>query len=203
MRNAKETPPIRPVDLVIARIQAGVEREKNFEWLFRQYHRFVHRFFVRSGRTQEQADDLTQETFLQIQKSFHGFRFEARFETWLIEIARNVHRQELRRNSAAKRSRDETSLDHWTDRQLPLEFAEVGSPDALHLALMREQVLFLLESLDELPTQMRLCVKLRLVEGLRYREIAETLQLSIDVVKVQLARGRGRLRRLLIYHFAE
>ena len=70
-------------------------------------------------------------------------------------------------------------------------------PSPLEEAQHREQVAALREALETLPPQMRRCVLLRLYHGLKYREVAATMNVSLDTVKAHLGQATARLRTLL------
>jgi RNA polymerase sigma-70 factor (ECF subfamily) len=76
-----------------------------------------------------------------------------------------------------------------------------GEPDALTSAITREQYGILREALAELPEQMRQCVRLRLKDDLKYKEIAEVMKISIETVKTHLHHAKKRLRPRLEPHF--
>lgn len=191
------------IDHIVGCLQAGIDREHNFELLFRRYYRLVKHFFHHRGLGPEEAEDLTQETFLQVDRGLDSFRGDARFESWLLAIAANTYRQALRRRQTEKRAGQELPLLEAVPRQasVGLETWREHTAGALHRLLAREKLAMLLDTLGSMPPQMRQCMQLRLAQGLRYREIATLLDLSVDAVKVQLARGRQRLRTHLAEHF--
>ncbi|MEM7355347.1 MAG: sigma factor-like helix-turn-helix DNA-binding protein, partial [Acidobacteriota bacterium] len=109
-------------------------------------------------------------------------------------IARNLLAQELRSRRVAKRRGQEVSLD---DIQRPVELRDRASTHgALTQLLAAEQLTKLRSEVIRLPPQMRRCFVLRNAQGLRYREIASVLDISIEAVKVQLYRARSRLRQI-------
>lgn len=206
-------PAPRPIDGILAALRAGIDREANERRLFDLYYRLVRHFFRRRGCSGDEAEDLSQETFLRLFDRLESFRGEARFETWMLRIAENVLREEVRRASTAKRSARETSIEALRDQAPPEmprgsegpDVARSGEVESTAEPLRRlldgEKDRALLAALDELPPQMGQCLRLRFIQELSYREIAAVLRLSIDTVKVQLHRGRKRLRHLLSDHF--
>lgn len=178
-------------------------RSEDFQLLFERYYRSIHFFFTNRGFSKEDARDLTQETFLRAYKGVEAFRNEASYKTWLFRIASNIWRNAIRSRNAAKRDAKEVSLEEHLEggRPVPPDSAsrERGSP--LSQILTDEAILQLQRALNDLPAQMRRCVKLRLFQELKYREIAELLQLSIETVKSQLHQARQRLREQLRGYF--
>lgn len=179
---------------IVETLRQGADREASARRLFRRFHPLVFHFFRRRGFGIEQSQDLTQETFLRVFEALPAFRGESRFETWLLRIARNLLAQELRSRRVAKRRGQEVSLD---DIQRPVELRDRASTHgALTQLLAAEQLTKLRSEVIRLPPQMRRCFVLRNAQGLRYREIASVLDISIEAVKVQLYRARSRLRQI-------
>jgi RNA polymerase sigma factor (sigma-70 family) len=177
-------------------IQANVEREKNSQRLFELYWPQIISYFRRRGFSQEKSKDLTQETFLWVYKRIDGFRRDSSFEWWLKGIAESIYKNEFRRRKAEKRDGIEQSLDAPAsgDERSPSPMENLFSPVASPLAVAEEsQQLALRAALDELPPQMRRCCILRYRKGLKYQEIADLMQISIETVKAHLFQGRKRL----------
>jgi len=195
VNSAKES--MRLVEL----IQAGVERERNFQRLFDMHWSRVVSYFGRQGFAKEDSKELTQETFLRVLKSMDGFRGDSSFEWWLKGIAESIYKNELRRRKAEKRDGVEQSIDApGMDAESPLSLAEtLASPfsDPLEDAVKRQRVTSLRAALAELPEQMQRCCILRYVHGLKYQEIAGLMQISIETVKAHLFQGRRRLASML------
>ena len=182
---------------LIQQIQAGIRVEETFEKLFRRFWPLLHTFFVRKGFSAEESRDLTQEVFLRVFKSIDTFRGESRFEGWLWRIADNIYSNELRRRKTEKRQAIERSLDAPTDEPSPA--LEITTPDLNpEEQILRQQGLARLRAaFQELPDQMRRCCILRYEKGLKYKEIAVVMKISIETVKAHLHQARKRLMALL------
>jgi RNA polymerase sigma-70 factor, ECF subfamily len=185
---------------------ASPDLEEEFRRLFEQYFRPIYYFFRRRGIPPEDCHDLTQETFLRVYRGFRGFRGEAKFQTWLYQIASNLWCNQVRSRKAAKREGMEISLETAMEKRAPilppLPFAP-GSETVGPLARMLadEQLEALRRALGGLPPQMLRCVRLRIEREMKYREIAELMQISIDTVKSQLNQARTRLSEELGRYF--
>ena len=184
--------------------QAGRDRERSFRLLFDQYYDVVQSFFAHRVRLAEDRLDLTQETFLRVYRGLEGYRREADFGTWVFRIAFNTHLKWLRRVKG-----DEVSLETVTRGAEPAASAGMGDeptgkpPTPLDDALRHEQQRRLREAIEDLPRQMGRCTRLRVYRDLSYREIAVTMRLSIDTVKVHLFQARKKLRETLQDGFGE
>lgn len=195
--------------LLIARIQAraraGAPLDEEFRPLFDRYQRAVCAFFANRGFSHEESLDLTQETFLRVYKGIGGFRGEVAFKTWLLRIAANLWKNELRRRAADKRDAAEVPLAEGGEHAAGTVADPGGAADPpapLHHVLAAERVEVARRLIRALPPQMRRCLLLRLDQQLKYREIAGVMQLSVDTVKSQLSQARERLRHEMDRHFA-
>ena len=181
-------------DAVVEQGEEGL-LEVRFRDLFSRYYDSVLAFFVRRGRfTHHECEDLAQDTFLRVLRGRESFRGEITFRDWLFRIAANVGSSALERGMAAKRASPEVSLD---DTQTVWYLPCPSDEDPLDHVLTEERLKRLHRALRELPEQMRTCVSLRLGSGLKYREIADAMEISIQTVKSHLAQARPKLRALL------
>ena len=181
---------------LIRQIQAGIRVEENFEKLFRRFRPLVHSFFLRKGFSVEESRDLTQEVFFRVFKGIDTFRGDSRFERWLWEITDNIYLNELRRRRTEKRHGIEHSLDapkeSGSEPNPVLEIAAPGlSPE--EQVLQQQDLEALRAAIQELPDQMRRCCILRYERGLKYQEIADEMEISIETVKAHLHQARKRL----------
>ena len=152
--------------------------------LFARNRAAIKSFFLRKGLSLEDAEDLTQETFLKASKAFGGFRGDAKPRTWLFSIAKNVWRNWLRETSAAKRHGDDLPLDDGS-----LQDDGASPEDRLADKQNRRA---LLSAIGGLPAQMRRCVQGRL-DDRKHGEIAADLGISVATVKSQFSLARKRL----------
>lgn len=165
---------------------------RDFEKIFREYYEPVLRFFLRQGVSREQAKDLTQETFLRVYQNIEEFRGDSSLKTWIFSIAKNVWLNYLRWRHTEKREGEEVSLDN---EELKIK------PEVLEKILLDEKKKKLYEAVMRLPRRMRACVWYRIYRGLKYREIAERMGISIGTVKAQLFEAEKRLRAELGDYF--
>ena len=196
------------VQRLVSEWQAGVDREESFRLLFERFYRPVYRFFEKRSFSTEESHDLTEETFIRVYKGMAAFRHEARFDTWLFQIAANTFRKALRGRSALKRTGETISLETAPVRDdlgaesddLSKDGTEQGPLDAV---LKNEQTRVLRKAIESLPRQMRRCVTLRVYQELSYQEVAILLQLSVETVKAHLFQARQWLRAELSSYFGE
>lgn len=191
---------------IIEAIQAGRDVERHFAWLYQQYYPQVLRFYLRRKLAREIAEELTQNTFLSVYSNLKGLRQAAQFENWLWQIARRELHHKWEKEQALKRKGLTVSLeadgnaDFTAPASLMAELPDT-SPTPQKLLLEQENVHLVQAALRQLPEQMRRCLELRILLDLKYHEIAQTMNISINTVKSHLFQAREQLRQRLGSHF--
>jgi RNA polymerase sigma-70 factor, ECF subfamily len=182
----------------------GREREEAFERIFRRYYKPLYYFFRKRGCPDDQCQELAQEAFVRVYRSLPEFRGDSRFDTWLYQIASNLFRNMLRERSALKRYGTEIPLDPlYEPAAAEADPWESRDPSPLENLLGVERADLLRQAIQKLPRQMQRCVFLRIDAGLRYREIATLMNVSIDTVKAHLFQARQKLKSELGEYFAD
>lgn len=184
------------IDRAIEAFCRKSDRERSFRFLFDTYYRPLLRFFRRKGFVQEDARDLTQETFLRIYKGLEGYRREARFETWLYRVATTTYLKRLRASSTQKRRGHEVATMELEGDPSLARSAATPEPQ-LSAVLGGERREALRRAVAELPAQMRTALVLRIYQELAYREIAVVMRVSIETVKAHLFQARHKLEKAL------
>ena len=182
---------------LVRRAKAG---ELNaFEVLTTRYEQRVFSLAMRLLRHEQDAEDVTQQTFLSALENLNGFRGEARFATWLLRIATHAALKVIRK----RKGLETISLDAATagaegsDTIPHPEYIADWRQSPEQLAQKHEIRRLLDEALARLDEKHRLVFLLRDVEGLSVKETAEALGLSEANTKVRLLRARLQLREEL------
>ncbi|MGD0225935.1 MAG: sigma-70 family RNA polymerase sigma factor [Terriglobia bacterium] len=173
---------------VIARAQRG--DEEAFAALFETHKRRVYSLCLRMTGNTAEAEDLTQEAFLQLFRKISTFRGESAFSTWLHRLAVNVVLMHLRRKGLQQTSLDEvdTSQDEPVKRDYGSDDRRLtGSVDRIGLQ----------KAIGDLPPGYRTVFVLHDVEGYEHNEIAEIMKCSVGNSKSQLHKARMKLRERL------
>jgi RNA polymerase sigma-70 factor (ECF subfamily) len=161
-----------------------------FNELVVEYQTLVYNLSYRMLGQAQAAEDAAQETFVSAWRNIHTVRGET-FRPWLLRIAANLCRDELRRRVR----RPSTSLDIALEAGMPDPPDEEPSPDA---SVLTSELRGKLEAaLQELPEDQRTALVLCDVEGLDYNEIATVMNTSLGTVKSRIARARLKMRDLL------
>jgi RNA polymerase sigma-70 factor (ECF subfamily) len=185
-------PPESREQELIHRIQSG-EPEKFYE-LIRPFERRVYAAAFAILRNEADAEDVAQEAMLKAFANLRQFRGEARFSTWLIQIAVNEARMRRRREHPGVMEPIEREDDEGT--YTPQEFADWRELPSE--ALERKEVRgLLLEALESLGSKYREVFVLRDVQHLSIEKVSEILGISAASVKTRLLRARLMLRDLL------
>ncbi len=163
-----------------------------FERIYRLHSRRVYALCLRMVGNTAEAEDLTQEAFLQLFRKIHTFRGESAFSTWLHRLAVNVVLMRLR-----KKSLPETSLEETTepDEETGGPRKEVGGPDLLLTGSIDR--VNLERAIEQLPPGYKSVFVLHDIQGYEHNEIAEIMGCSIGNSKSQLHKARMRLRDFL------
>jgi RNA polymerase sigma-70 factor (ECF subfamily) len=162
-----------------------------FNELVVEYQTQVYNLCLRMLGQQQAAEDATQEAFVSAWRNIFSLRGES-FRPWILRIAANLCRDELRRRSR----RPSSSLDVALEAGVPEPPDDEPLPE--DSALQSELRGNLEAALAQLPEEQRTAVYLCDVQGLDYAEIASVMGTSIGTVKSRIARGRLRMRDLLL-----
>jgi len=164
---------------------------ESFEALYALHKRRVYSLCLRMTGNTAEAEDLTQEAFLQLYRKIATFRGESAFSTWLHRLAVNVVLMHLRKKNLATVSLEESLEPQQEDGPKK----DVGARDNM-LAGTIDRV-NLERAVDSLPRGYRLIFVLHDVEGYEHNEIAEMMGCSIGNSKSQLHKARMKLRDFL------
>ncbi len=162
-----------------------------FEMLYERHKRRVFSLCLRMTHNYAQAEDFTQEAFLQLYRKIGSFRGESAFSTWLHRLSVNIVLMDFRRKSIPEVSLQEKLESQHED--FPAK--EFGKRDnVLNSSIDRMTLEW---AITELPPGYRMIFVLHDVEGYEHNEIAEMLGCSIGNSKSQLHKARMKLRGML------
>ncbi len=173
-------------DVGVSTALAG-DQMSGFEDLYRQHYRRVYSICLRMTGNVAEAEDLTQEVFIQLHRKLGSFRGEAAFTTWLHRLTVNQVLMHFRKRSV----RSELTTE---DGEMP----ESVDPETINPEQMPIVDRIGLETaIAQLPPGYRTVFVLHDVEGFEHEEIAKILGCSAGTSKSQLHKARLKLRRLL------
>ena len=192
--------PIRDDDVeLVEAINAG--RPELFEELVQRYQPRLLSFGIKMCGQIQDAEDLVQETFLNIFRYLPTFRYETKFKNWVYRIATTGCLKKKRRSKYAPQR--ELSLEEFHPSQEALIARELPAWALLPLekVLSRELNRILQQAILDLPEKYRLVMVLRDLEAFSTAETAQMLDLSTANVKVRLHRARLFVREKLNDYF--
>jgi RNA polymerase sigma-70 factor (ECF subfamily) len=158
--------------------------EGAFQQLVDRYKELVFALIARTVQDRSRAEDLAQDVFLRIHRGLPYFRGEARLSTWIYRIVVNVCAQPQSPVAQAVSLQDDrvsTAASAVMDRR----FGDLELRDRLEKAIAR------------LPANYRLLIAAHYLDGVRYEDLADALNLPLGTVKTQLYRAKQQLRRVL------
>jgi RNA polymerase sigma-70 factor (ECF subfamily) len=176
-----------------------------FETLVSRLEPRVYQLAFRIVRQQQDAEDVTQQTFLSVMENLEKFREEAAVSTWVLRIATNHALQILRKRRGVKMVALEQPVDggdSYATMPMP-EFIAQWKENPEDLAQRSEVKQVLQKALDDLDAKYSIVFVLRDIEGYSTQETAELLDLSVSNVKVRLLRARLQLRERLTEQFGD
>lgn len=200
LKGEQRIKPDEDLDLING-IQSG--QKDLFYELVKRYEGKIYNFGLKLCRDIGDAEDLVQDTFLNVFRYLKDFRHETKFKNWLYKIASNVCIKKKRKSKFAP------------DRELPLDDFLPGEDDrapselpdwaALPLEKLLNEELSenLKKSIVSLPEKYRMVFVLRDVEGFNTDETAQILNVSPANIKVRLHRARLFLREKIKEYFTD
>jgi len=159
-----------------------------FELIYQRYHRRTYSLCLRMMGSQTEAEDLTQEVFIQLFRKVGSFRGDSAFSTWLHRLTINQVLMHFRRRSFKNEKTSE-------DGEMPEQTVH-GTADPNKMPVVDR--IALKKAIGELPNGYRNVFILHDVEGFEHEEVARMLGISVGTSKSQLHKARLKLRGLLV-----
>jgi RNA polymerase sigma-70 factor, ECF subfamily len=158
-----------------------------FERLYERYHRRTYSLCLRMTSSATEAEDLTQEVFIQLFRKIGSFRGESAFSTWLHRMTVNQVLMHFRRRGVQNEKTTE-------DGEMPEQIVH-GTENYNKMPVLDRIAID--KAISQLPNGYRTVFVLHDVEGFEHEEIARMLGLSVGTSKSQLHKARLKLRGLL------
>ncbi|MEZ5462196.1 RNA polymerase sigma factor [Dokdonella sp.] len=157
-----------------------------FEQLYQRHRGTLYRFLLRSLRQRADADELFQETWSRAVAARERYRVEAKFTTWLLQIAHNLLIDRYRR------ARPQASAEESEAVFNRLDAPDEEQPDRMLSEFEQRRRLQI--ALEELPEEQRVTFLLRMENGLGLEEISEVTGVGRETVKSRLRYALARIR---------
>jgi len=184
-----------PVDVLIRAAQRG--DQDAFEQLVRAHDRGVLRLAMNLLRSPEDARDVYQEAFLRVYKNLETFRFDCSFQTWLYRIVTNICLDHLRKRKVRKEESPVVETGEGTVDRMEVFEEDAPHADPERSAWNRQLQARIEDALESLTPRERMVFELRHYQGLRLRNIGETLGTTEEAAKNCLFRATQKMRLVL------
>lgn len=186
---------------LVAAYRAG--QAEAFEALVERYRREMFHFLLRFVGSRAAADDVFQETFLQIHNSIDTFDPTKRLKPWLFTIGANKARDHLRRNKRQKAMPLSATVDREGDGPAFIDLMEAQLPMPGERVEAAERADRVREAVGQLPDHLREVLLLAYFKQLPYKQIAEALGIPLGTVKSRLHAAVGTFAQLWKARYAE
>jgi RNA polymerase sigma factor (sigma-70 family) len=177
---------------LLNQIRAG--QESAFKILVETHQKRVFNTVLAIVQNFEEAEDVSQEVFIEVYQSVNKFRGDSKLSTWLYRIATTKALEEIRKKKAQKRFAFFTNLFN-DDNEIvhtPVEFEHPGV-----VLENKERSKQLFKAINQLPDNQKIAYTLCNVEGLSYQEITEVMEVSLSSVESLLFRAKANLKKSL------
>lgn len=182
-----ETPEISDeTDLNLARLAAEGNMEA-FEEIYKRHYRRVYSLCLRMLQNSTEAEDLTQDVFIQLHRKISSFRGESAFTTWLHRLTVNQVLMHFRKRVV----RYEKTAD---EEETPIQIVP-GTENQNRMSVIDR--IALKKAIQQLPAGYKKVFLLHDVEGYEHEEVARILGCSVGTSKSQLHKARAKLKKLL------
>jgi len=174
---------------VVGRCRAGDQRA--YRELIHRYQARVYSVALRMMRSAEDAEDLTQETFVRVFRAIDRYDPSRPFAAWVLTIVSRLCIDHIRRKRIP--TLPMVQRDPGSDEERTLDIADAG-PGPEDLSVHDEEEQHVRTLIDSLPPHYRIVVMLRHQQDFSYEEIATALELPLGTVKARIHRARALLK---------
>jgi RNA polymerase sigma-70 factor, ECF subfamily len=171
-----------------------------FRQLVEKYQTLVFNTCYNLLRHAEDAEDITQEVFIEVFESIHQFRNESKLSTWLYRVAINKSFNLIRKN---KRRSLVSSIENFFtgEKKSKLEVEDTSANDSPETIGYRERSGILQSAIDSLPENQRIAFSLNKYDELSYQQITEIMNLSLSSVESLIHRAKLNLQKKLVNYY--
>jgi len=177
---------------LIVQLQQGDEQA--FTRLVDQWQDMVYNTAISIVQNEDDADDITQDVFIQVYQSVSSFKGESKFSTWLYRIVISKALDHVKKKKRKKRFEFVQSL-FGTASEEEIHPEEFNHPGVL--MENRETAAALFKAMQQLPDNQRIAFTLHKLESQKHQDIAAIMNLSVTAVESLIARAKSNLRKIL------
>ena len=183
---------------LIEQLQQG--NEQAFKKLVDEWQDMVYNTAVSIVQNEDDADDITQDVFIQVYQSVSSFKGESKFSTWLYRIVISKALDHVKKMKSKRRFAFVQSLFGAASEEEihPEEFNHPGV-----LMENRERAAELFKAMQQLPDNQRIAFTLHKMEAQKHQDIAAIMNISVTAVESLIARAKGNLRKTLNAYYTK
>ena len=174
--------------------------EIDFNEVYEEFEPKILHYIARMTGIYE-AEDITQEVFQKVSIALEGFKGESKLSTWIYKIATNTALDNLRSPSSKRIVRQKQIFEDEEENNLEPEAQDIWSGEksaSIEQGYVKDEMNNCIRNhIEDLQPDFRAVILLSEMEGLKNKEIAEVLGITLDTVKIRLHRGRGILKKEL------
>lgn len=186
--------------------EQGSAAGQDFDEIYEKYWPKVYRYLTRMIGA-EDAEDATQEVFMKVANSLDAFRNESQLSTWIYRIATNsaidrMRKLDFRQNKLRQELQPEFTGETSADKERSGRSGKKAKKTSLleSKVIHREMNDCIRGIIDALPEKYRTIIILSEMEGLKNKELAAVLGISLEAAKVRVHRAKAQLRQMLQHH---
>ena len=180
-------------DGLVSGLQSG--DEKSFRLIVEQHQRKVINICYRFVHNRAEAEDLAQETFIEVYRSIKHFRGQSSLSTWIHRIAVSKSLDFVRKQSRQKRGGKLRAFLGLNNSTSEIPAPELTRPDKVHEQQQQRDILR--RALNTLPKNQQIAFVLSKYNGMSYQKIADTLKTSVSAVESLIFRAKKNLQKNL------
>ena len=162
-----------------------------FNYLLDTFWNYVYGFQLKRTKNENDAEDITIQTFSKAFDKINTYKDEYQFKTWLITISKNIHIDLLRKQKKSIKNTSKDNDDHYLD-------IVDDSPTPEYKIITEQNLAQLLRDIKKLKPHYQEVINLRFFQELSYKEISEELKEPITNVKVKLLRAKKLLAAIIV-----
>jgi RNA polymerase sigma-70 factor (ECF subfamily) len=159
-----------------------------FSILVERYKDLVYTLAIRMVKHKEEAEEITQDTFIKAYKSIHKFKGDSKFSTWIYRVAYNTCLDAIKKH---KKLQSNVPINEYTEHEVK------AIDNALDIMEAKERSVVIKNCIEKLPSEDAFLMTLYYYEELSLDEIADITGLKANNVKVKLFRSRKKLATIL------
>ncbi len=179
-------------EILVEELKSG--NQNAFKKLVDDYQKKVFNTSISFVLNPEDAEDVTQEVFVEVYRAIGRFREDASLSTWIYRIAVNKSLECIRKKKVKKRFAMITSL-FGKDQQENIQVPDLRHPGVILEDKEKARILF--QAIDKLAPNQKVAFVLHNIEGLSYQEIADVQQSTLSSVESLIFRAKTKLRKEL------